>query len=130
MRSHAGGDRRSESGVAEQLPRHSLRRHLLALFVMLLLAGATVLVLDEYAQYRARQSLEALQSHSLGRLRALKAVSDGYNAGVVDTTIKVRNDLMGWEEGLAALDGANAVCETLFERSIADGLRQIMEVIQ
>jgi len=32
-------------------------------------------------------------------------------------------------EALAALDGANARCETLFERSIADGLRDIMEII-
>ena len=92
--------------MGEGLPKHSLRRHILALFAMLLLAGTTVLVVDEYAQYRARQSLEALNAHSLGRLRALKAVSDGYNLGVVNTTFKVRNYLIGWEEGIAALDDA------------------------
>lgn len=99
-----------------ELPRHSLRRHLLALFAMLLLAGATVLVVDEYAQYRARNSLQELQAHSLGRLRVLKAVSDGYNLGVVDTTFKVRNYLIGWEEGVAALDAAQARTELNWQR--------------
>jgi signal transduction histidine kinase/DNA-binding NarL/FixJ family response regulator len=102
--------------VPAELPRHSLRRHLLALFAMLLLAGATVLVVDEYAQYRARRSLQELQAHSLGRLRALKAVSDGYNLGVVDTTFKVRNDLIGWDEGIAALDAAQARTERNWQR--------------
>ena len=42
--------------------RHlSMRRQLVLLFSVLLAAAATVLVLDEVAQYRARQSLEALQ---------------------------------------------------------------------
>ena len=98
------------------LPRHSLRRHLLALFAMLLVAGTTVLVVDEYAQSRARQSLGELQEHSLGRLRALKAVSDGYNLGVVDTTFKVRNDLIGWDEGIAALDAAQVRTERNWQR--------------
>ncbi len=57
----------------------SIRRQLLALFGLLLLAGTTVLVIDEIAQYRARQSLQSLRDHSLGRLRALKAVHDPEN---------------------------------------------------
>ncbi len=89
-----------------RLPKSSIRRQLLALFGVLLLAGATVLVLDEVAQYRARQSLESLQEHSLGRLRALKGVADGYTLGVVDTTFKVRNHLIDWPDGVAALDRA------------------------
>src|SRR5690606_22526798 len=108
------------------LPKHSLRRHILALFAMLLLAGTTVLVVDEYAQYRARQSLEALNAHSLGRLRALKAVSDGYNLGVVNTTFKVRNDLIGWEEGIAALDEAPAGARVRADIAAAR-LRAILE---
>ena len=91
-----------------RLPKRSIRRQLLALFAVLMLSGATVLVLDEIAQYRARQALESLQEHALGRLRALKAVSDGYAVGVVDTTFKVRNDLAGWPQGLQALDRARA----------------------
>ncbi len=86
----------------------SIRRQLLALFGLLLLAGTTVLVIDEIAQYRARQSLQSLRDHSLGRLRALKAVSDGYTIGVVDTTFKVRNYLVDWPQGVATLDRAHA----------------------
>src|SRR5690606_6077169 len=78
------------------------------LFAMLLLAGAAVLVLDEVAQFRARQSLQSLQAESLGRLRALKAVDDGYKLGVVDVTFKVRNYLLDWDDGVVALDRARA----------------------
>src|SRR5690606_8081683 len=69
---------------------------------------AAVLVIDEIAQYRARQSLHSLRDDSLGRLRALKAVADGYSLGVVDTTFKVRNYLVDWPQGLATLDRAHA----------------------
>ncbi|MEO5565940.1 MAG: ATP-binding protein [Luteimonas sp.] len=89
-----------------RLPKRSIRRQLLALFAVLMLSGATVLVVDEIAQYRARQSLESLQDHALGRLRALKAVADGYTVGVVDTTFKVRNYLVDWPQGVQALDHA------------------------
>ncbi|MDG6347351.1 ATP-binding protein [Luteimonas sp. 8-5] len=89
-----------------RLRMRSIRGQLLALFAVLLLAGAAVLVLDEVAQYRARQSLESLQAESLGRLRALKAVDDGYKLGVVDVTFKVRNYLLDWDDGVAALDRA------------------------
>ncbi|MDQ2701635.1 MAG: ATP-binding protein [Pseudomonadota bacterium] len=91
-----------------RLSSRSIRGQLLALFGVLLLAGAAVLVLDEVAQYRARQSLESLQSDALGRLRALKAVDDGYSLGVVDVTFKVRNYLLGWDQGVAVLDRARA----------------------
>ena len=63
--------------------RHlTMRQQLALLFAVLLGTAAAVLVLDEYAQYRARQSLDALQVQSLGRLRALKGVADGYSIGV------------------------------------------------
>ena len=87
-----------------RLSNQSIRRQLLALFGLLLLTGAAVLVIDEVAQYQARQSLQRLQDDSLGRLRALKAVADGYSLGVVDTTSKVRNKLIDWDRGLAVLD--------------------------
>ncbi|RFP61475.1 response regulator [Luteimonas weifangensis] len=84
---------------------------MLALFGLLLLAGAAVLLLDEIAQHRARQSLRALETQSLGRLHALKAVADGYSLGVVDTTFKVRNYLIDWPDGVAALDRAHAAIQ-------------------
>jgi signal transduction histidine kinase len=86
----------------------SIRRQLWALFGLLLLAGVCVLVIDEVSQYHARQSLETLKDQSLGRLRRLKAVSDGYGVDMVDTTFRVRNYLMDWDAGLAVLDHSRA----------------------
>ena len=93
-----------------------MRQQLLLLFTVLLVAASTVLVLDEYAQYRARQSLEALQVESLGRLRSLKGVADGYTIGVVDTTFKVRNYLLDWDEGSAALARARVATAAHWQR--------------
>lgn len=89
-----------------RLRRLSLRHQLWALFGLFLLAGATVLVIDEIAQYRARQSLLDLKDDSLQRMRRLKAVSDAYGLTVVDTTFRVRNALIGWDDGLAAVERA------------------------
>ena len=86
----------------------SIRHQLLALFGLFLLAGATVLVIDEVAQYHARQSLLALKDDSLLRMRRLKAVSDAYGLDVVDTTFRVRNNLITWQDGVAVVDDANA----------------------
>ena len=47
----------------------SIRHQLWALFGLFLLTGATVLVLDEVAQYRARSSLQEMKDHSLQRMR-------------------------------------------------------------
>jgi signal transduction histidine kinase/CheY-like chemotaxis protein/HPt (histidine-containing phosphotransfer) domain-containing protein len=94
--------------VASATPAQSIRRQLLALFVFLLGCGATVIAIDEFAQYQARRSLENLQARPLERMRALKAVSDGYSSGIVDTTFKVRNDLVDWPEGVRAVVEAQA----------------------
>ena len=98
-----------------------MRQQLLLLFTLLLCAAGTVLVLDEYAQYRARQSLQALQVDSLGRLRALKGVADGYSLGVVDTTFKVRNYLLDWEDGSIALARARVATAANWQRLEALG---------
>ena len=89
----------------------SIRRQLLALFAFLLGCGAAVVAIDEYAQDLARQSLERLQERPLERMRALKAVSDGYSGGIVDTTFKVRNFLIDWDQGVRAVDDASASIE-------------------
>ena len=76
-----------------------------ALFGLLLLTGATVLVIDEIAQYRARAvAAGAARTSRCSRLRRLKAVSDGYGLDVVDTTFRVRNNLITWDEGVAVVD--------------------------
>ncbi|GAB3101347.1 response regulator [Lysobacter terrae] len=83
-----------------------IRHQLWILFGLFLLTGATVLVVDEIAQYRARQSLLALRGDSLLGLREIKSVSDAYGLDVVDTTFRARNYLITWEEGEATLDAA------------------------
>ena len=83
-----------------------MRHQLWGLFGLLLLAGVTVLVIDEMLQSYTRTSLEQMRDNSLHRLRALKAVSDGYGLDVVDTTFRVRNGLMTWDKGVATIDAA------------------------
>jgi PAS domain S-box-containing protein len=83
-----------------------IRHQLWILFGLFLLTGATVLVVDEIAQYQARQSLLALRGQSLLGLREIKSVSDAYGLDVVDTTFRTRNYLITWEEGVAMLDAA------------------------
>ncbi len=89
-----------------RLPSLSIRHQLWALFGLFLLTGATVLVVDEVAQYRARQSLLTLKDDSLQRLRRIKAVSDGYGLDIVDTTFRTRNNLITWNQGVAVVDAA------------------------
>ena len=88
------------------LDRYSIRRQLWGLFALFLLAGASVLVIDEVEQYRARRTLQTLQDDALLGLRLIKTVSDAYGLDVVDTTFRVRNRLVGWDEGLERVDKA------------------------
>ncbi|KGQ20198.1 PAS/PAC sensor hybrid histidine kinase [Lysobacter dokdonensis DS-58] len=83
-----------------------MRHQLWGLFGLLLFAGMTVLVIDEVLQSYTRTSLEQMRDNSLQRLRALKAVSDGYGLDVVDTTFRVRNNLMTWDQGVRTIDAA------------------------
>jgi len=83
-----------------------IRHQLWILFGLFLLTGATVLVVDEVAQYRARQSLLELRGESLLGLREIKSVSDAYGLDVVDTTFRTRNYLITWDEAVSNLDAA------------------------
>ena len=87
--------------MAGFLARLSFRHQLWALFGLFLLTGVSVLVIDEVAQYRARQSLLLLKDDSLRRMAVLKRVSDAYGLDIVDTTFRVRNHLMPWREGVS-----------------------------
>ena len=99
----------------------SIRHQLWALFGLFLLTGATVLVLDEIAQYRARSSLQQMKDDSLQRMRRLKAVSDGYGLDIVDTTFRVRNYLMTWNQGVAVVDAARARIDQDWQALAATG---------
>jgi two-component system, NarL family, sensor histidine kinase EvgS len=84
----------------------SIRLQLLALFGLLLLTGASVLLLDEVSEYRTRAALDELNRESLAGLRRIKAVSDAYGMEIVDSAFRVRNHLMGWEQGVSVVDNA------------------------
>ncbi|QWP77827.1 response regulator [Lysobacter sp. K5869] len=90
------------------LDRYSVRRQLWGLFALFLAAGSSVLLIDEIEQHRARGALQSLQDDSLRGLRLIKTVSDAYGLDVVDTTFRVRNDLVGWDEGVDRVDRARA----------------------
>src|SRR5690606_8326011 len=47
-----------------------------------------------------------LKDESLSGLRRIKAVSDAYGLDIVDTAFRVRNRLMGWEQGLNIVENA------------------------
>ena len=86
--------------------RFRIRLQLLGLFGLLLLTGAAVLVLDEIERRNHEAALAQLKDHSLVSLRRIKAVSDAYGLDIVDTTFRVRNALISWEEGVLVVDNA------------------------
>ena len=98
--------------LRSRLGNPGIRRQLWGLFALLLVAGATVLVVDEIAQARAQDSLLTLQDDALQRMRRLKAVSDAYGLDVVDTTFRARNTLITWNEGVAVVRDARAAVDT------------------
>jgi two-component system sensor histidine kinase EvgS len=87
-------------------PTFGIRLQLLGLFGLLLLTGAGVLTLDELERRQNQQALQQLKDESLAGLRRIKAVSDAYGLDIVDTTFRVRNDLISWEEGVQVVDNA------------------------
>ena len=89
-----------------------IRHQLLGLFGLFLLTGALVLVLDEIGQHYARQSLAAMKDDVLSGMRRIRRLSDAYSLDLVNTTFRTRNYLIGWDEGLAALDQAQQTTET------------------
>ena len=92
--------------MARPGPTFGIRMQLLGLFGLLLATGAGVLALDEYERRQNQQTLLELKDDSLSALRRTKAVSDAYGLDIVDTTFRVRNYLISWEEGVQVVDNA------------------------
>ena len=86
----------------------SIRRQLLGLFALVLVASVAVLMLDEAERRDNARVLNQLRAESLDSLRQIKATSDGYGLDYIGTTFRVRNYLIGWEEGLRVVDAAQA----------------------
>ena len=73
--------------------KFSIRKQLLGVFGLLVLAFAGLLLLDEWERQKNTTALEQLKNDSLSSLRRIKSVSDSYGMDIVDTTFRVRNSL-------------------------------------
>lgn len=90
----------------------AIRFQLLGLFGLLILAGASVLALDEVERRDQQQASEVLARQTLVSLRLLQSVSDGYGLDDIGTVFRVRNYLMGWDDGLKSAEAAAARIDT------------------
>ncbi|HMB42849.1 MAG TPA: PAS domain S-box protein, partial [Luteimonas sp.] len=86
----------------------SIRRQLLGLFALLVLASTVVLILDEWQRRDNAEALQQMKEQSLGSFRLIKSVSDAYGQDYVDTTFRVRNYLISWDDGVRVVDDAHA----------------------
>jgi signal transduction histidine kinase/CheY-like chemotaxis protein/HPt (histidine-containing phosphotransfer) domain-containing protein len=113
--------------------RFSIRTQLLALFGLLLVTGAVVLVLDEIALRREIATFNSLQHDSLTGLRLAKSISDAYGLEVVDTTYRVRNYLMGWEQGVTTIETAQSDIrhdwDALLQTNLSPDQRELIDEV-
>ncbi|MEO5626346.1 MAG: ATP-binding protein [Dokdonella sp.] len=100
----------------------SIRMQLQALFGLLLLTGFTVLVLDEINLRADIATLGRVRDDSLSGLRLTKSISDAYGLDIVDTAFRVRNKLMGWDQGIEVVDAARAGIERDWKSLLAFSL--------
>jgi len=88
--------------------RLSIRSQLLVLFGLLLGTGAGVLVMDEIELQDEIRTFDSLLRDSLSGLRLAKSISDSYRLEIVDTTFRVRNALLGWDQGVQMVGTAQS----------------------
>jgi signal transduction histidine kinase/DNA-binding NarL/FixJ family response regulator/HPt (histidine-containing phosphotransfer) domain-containing protein len=84
----------------------TVRRQLLLLFGVMLVAAGCVLALDALYQRSHEATLTRLYDNALGGQTQVKALTDAYGINIIGITFKVRNGLMTFDEGLAAVDQA------------------------
>ena len=102
--------------------KFSVRVQLLALFGLMLLTGAAVLTLDQFSLQEDIERFHSLRDESLTGLRLAKSISDAYGLDIVDTTFRVRNNLMGWDQGIAVVDTAQSDIKRDWESLLAANL--------
>ncbi|HJR12501.1 MAG TPA: ATP-binding protein [Rhodanobacteraceae bacterium] len=84
----------------------TVRRQLLLLFGVMLVAAGCVLALDAIYQRNHEATLNRLYDNALGGQSQVKALNDAYGIAIIGVTFKVRNGLMTFDQGLAAVGGA------------------------
>jgi PAS domain S-box-containing protein len=103
------------------LSRHlSIRLQLMGLFALVLAAGLAVLALDEAERRDNARVVDQLREESIQSLRLAKSMSDAYGLDYIGAAIRVRNELISWEEGLRIVDNAHERIERSWAQLSAD----------
>jgi signal transduction histidine kinase/DNA-binding NarL/FixJ family response regulator len=102
--------------------RVRIRVQLQALFGLLLLTGLTVLLLDEINQRSDVATFQSVQRQSLAGLRLAKSISDAYGLDIVSAVFRVRNNLMGWDQGVEVVEGARRAIDRDWKELVASEL--------
>jgi signal transduction histidine kinase/CheY-like chemotaxis protein len=107
----------------------SIRQQLLGLFGLLLATGVTVLVLDTINERATIATITRVRADALAGLRYVKSISDAYGMDVVDTTFRVRNNLMGWEQGVEVIDRASDRIQDQWDKLLATNLTEVQQTL-
>jgi signal transduction histidine kinase/CheY-like chemotaxis protein/HPt (histidine-containing phosphotransfer) domain-containing protein len=100
----------------------TVRRQLLLLFGVMLLAAGLVLALDAIYQRGHEATLNRLYDNALGGQSNVKTLTDAYGITVTGVTFKVRNGLMTFDQGLAAMDHARQRGDQAFAALAAESM--------
>jgi signal transduction histidine kinase/CheY-like chemotaxis protein len=98
----------------------TVRRQLLLLFGVMLVAAGGVLALDALYQRGHAITLNRQYDNALGGQAQVKALTDAYGVTAVDVTFKVRNGLMSFDEGLSRVDRARQRIDQAFAALAAE----------
>jgi len=106
------------------MTRHfwTVRRQLLLLFGVMLLAAGVVLALDAIYQRGHEATLNRLYDNALGGQSNVKTLTDAYGITVIGVTFKVRNGLMTFDQGLAAVGQARQRSDQAFVALAAESM--------
>ncbi|HSX61502.1 MAG TPA: ATP-binding protein [Tahibacter sp.] len=107
----------------------SIRQQLQGLFGLLLVTGITVLVLDTINERATVATITRVREDSLAGLRYVKSISDAYGMDVVDTAFRVRNSLMGWEQGVEVIDRASERIQDQWDKLLATNLTEVQKAL-
>ena len=112
----------------------TVRRQLLLLFGVMLLAAGLVLALDALYQRGHEATLNRLYDNALGGQSNVKTLTDAYGIAVIGVTFKVRNGLMTFDQGLADVDHARGRSDQAFAALAAESMpsrqREVFASIQ
>ena len=100
----------------------TVRRQLLLLFGVMLVAAGCVLALDAIYQRNHEATLNGLYDNALGGQSQVKALTDAYGIDIIGVTFKVRNGLMTFDQGLAAVDEAQKRIGQAFDALEAESM--------